>query len=103
VADKVLRFFAAITLTLVAVAAIEHLTYMRVAVVNRHKLESSRWREALAHVETRCSEVEAEFAEVRREYEIIHDWRVRVTLEARKRGWPLTGTRYGSNQQVADE
>ena len=102
--DKLLRIIGAATLVLISLAVIEHLTYMRVAVVERHKRQGVQWREALAQVEARCEVTEAAAKRIDKKIDSVHDWRVRLTLEARQRGWTLTGLRYGPSRSVtADE
>ena len=100
--DKFLRLVGTVALALVSLATIEHLTYMRVAVVERRARQVAQWREALAQVEARCEVTEAGYRRLDKKIDGVHDWRVRLTLEARQRGWTLTGLRYGPDRSVID-
>lgn len=101
--DRLIQVLRAVALLLVALAAVEHLIYMRVAVVQRHKLEQLRTRAALKEVEERLAASLEAYKQLEKKVDNVHDWRVRLTLEARQRGWRMTGLRYGPERPADDD
>lgn len=101
--DRLIQVLRAVALLLVTLAAVEHLTYMRVAVVQRHKLEQKRNRTALKQVEARCNASLKAYKQLEKKVDNVHDWRVRLTLEARQRGWRMSGLRYGPERPADDD